>query len=212
MPKLESNCRLRKAVLVIYAIAFLLLHPAAARPHGSSDGSDDLIYSRNVGTESQVLVEVCRRPLPKWAGSRNWFRRFLNQVIIHHLHHSYISFVNEAFIPTLGASIYTMGIHPIDPANRNKQPLPDQATDSIDSGGECRPVMDATPEKMNQLATEIGTGVCYSCGKEYHNRVLSGCYNNSNTYVYDLIRGAGMTPPRLRGAPGYRRHHHCRPW
>jgi len=135
--------------------------------------------------------------------------KILNRLIVHHIHHSYISFGSDLFIPGLGASIRTVGIHPIAPGNRNKRPIPDQDTDR---GGQCKIVQDATPEEMKKLAEEIAADTCYSCGKDYHNRVMSGCYNNSNSYVYDLIRGAGMTPPPMGGAPGYRHHHACHLW
>jgi hypothetical protein len=93
--------------------------------------------------------------------------------------------------------------------NGNKEPILDQGTDNSDRGGACRVVKDATPEKVQRLAEEIATGACPSCGQDYHNRVLTGCFNNSNTYAYELVRGAGMTPPPMHGAPGYRRHHEC---
>lgn len=188
----------RRSLLLTATLAVVVgfLRPAAA--YCSSEDSPN-------GT-----VQVCRRPLPKWGASRNWLLKALNRLIVRHVHHSYINLVSGVFIPTLGAPVHTIAIHPVGPANTNKQPLPDQITDNVENGGDCQIVKDATPDKMQRLAEEISTGTCYSCGKEYHNRVLSGCYNNSNTYVFDLISGAGMSPPHLRGAPGYRHHHACR--
>ena len=161
----------------LIAISFLLsgvCHPAKPQslPRRSSD----------------VLVRVCNRPLPKWSGSRNWLLTVFNRIIVRHVHHSYISFDFDLFVPGLGGSIRTIGIHPVEPGNRNKQPIPDQDTDR---GGHCKAVQDVTTEKMDKLAAEIARDTCYSCGREYHNRVLSGCFNNSNSYVYDLISGAG---------------------
>lgn len=158
------------------------------------------------------LVRVCSRPLPRWAGSRNWLLKILNRLAVRHLHHSYISFASDVFIPSVGTSVRTLGIHPVGAGNRNKQPMLDQITDNLDNGGICKAVKDATPEKIKRLTDEIAADTCYSCSKNYHNRALSGCYNNSNTYVYDLIQGAGMTPPKMKGAPGYRHHHECHLW
>lgn len=155
------------------------------------------------------LVRVCRRPLPRWAGSKNWLLAGLNRLFVRHLHHSYISFTNDVLIPGTEGFVRTVGIHPVEAANNNKQPMLDQNTDNLDNGGDCKVVQDATPEKIQRLIQEIAADTCYSCGKNYHNRALSGCYNNSNSYVYDLIKEAGMTPPKMKGAPGYRHHHEC---
>ena len=158
---------------------------------------------------SDVQVRVCRRPLPRWAGSRNWLLVSLNRTVVRHLHHSYISFAHGVVIPGAGGLVHTVGIHPVRASNENKQPMLDQSTDNQDAGGECKAVKDATPEKIQRLVEKIAADTCYSCGNNYHNRALSGCYNNSNTYVYDLIEEAGMTPPKMKGAPGYRHHHTC---
>jgi len=158
---------------------------------------------------SDAVLRVCRRPLPRWAGEKNWLLAGLNRTVVRHLHHSYISFANGVFIPGAGGFVHTVGIHPVGASNENKQPMLDQSTDNLDAGGECKAVKDATPEKIQRLVAEIAADTCYSCGNNYHNRALSGCYNNSNTYVYDLIKEAGMTPPKMKGAPGYRRHHTC---
>jgi hypothetical protein len=154
-------------------------------------------------------LQVCCRPLPKWSSSRNWLLRALNVAIVDHIRHCYVDFPAGVVVPGLGAPVRTAGIHPWEPGNNNKQPVLDQVTDSFDRKGTCKQVKDATPEKIQLLAEEIAAGTCYSCGKNYHNRVLTCCFNNSNTYVYELIRGAGMTPPPMRAAPGYRRHHEC---
>jgi hypothetical protein len=195
----------------ILTIVVLLVQPVGSyslAPSAWRTDSEHALFVADSGGE-QLVLEVCSRPLPRWAGSRNIFLRIVNRLVFHHLHHTYIHFVSEVFIPTLGASVHTMGIHPIGPANTDKQPLPDQVTDEAENEGQCKIVKDATPEKVKRLTDEIAAGVCHSCGQEYHNRVLMGCYNNSNTYVYDLISGAGMTPPRLRGVPGYHHHRRC---
>jgi len=181
---------------------------AASSVSISGDQPSSKIDSPNA-IEPVALVRVCRRPLPRWAASRNFLLKVLNGLVVRHLHHSYIGFSEDVFIPSVGTYARTVGIHPVGAGNKNKQPMLDQNTDNIDSGGECKVVRDATPEKVKLLVEEISADTCYSCGPHYHNRALSGCYNNSNTYVYDLITGAGMTPPKMKGAPGYRRHHGC---
>lgn len=165
--------------------------------------------SGTVNSLNNPVVRVCRRPLPRWAGSRNLLLASLNRIAVRYLHHSYISFENGVFIPSAGGLVRTVGIHPVGASNRNKQPMLDQSTDNLDAGGECKVVKDSTPEKIQRLIEQIAADTCYSCGNNYHNRALTGCYNNSNTYVYDLIKEAGMTPPKMKGAPGYRGHHTC---
>jgi hypothetical protein len=154
-------------------------------------------------------LRVCCRPLPKWSGSKNLLLFGLNRMIVHQINHCYIDFGEAAMMPGMNASFQTSGIHPIRSHNDDKQPMPDQITDSLTRGGECRKVEDATPDKINLLREELAGGACNSCGANYHNHVISFCFNNSNTYVYDLIVGAGMMPPKMKRAPGYRRHHVC---
>lgn len=177
-----------------------------------------LVLGSAVATLAQTPVEaasvpappqVCCRPLPKWSGSKNLFLFALNKIIVTHLHHCYIDLGSPVTLPGVGSSVQTTGIHPIQPDNNDKQPIPDQITDALLRDGQCKNVEDATPEKIEQLKEELAGATCHSCGSNYHNHVISFCYNNSNTYVYDLISGAGMTPPKMHGAPGYRRHHAC---
>jgi hypothetical protein len=195
----------RRAILrILLALAFCI--PTATLTVAQQPA---LIEGSPVLNGSDVLVRVCRRPLPRWAGSRNWLLKSLNWLLVRRLHHSYISFSRGEFIPGAGGFVHTVGIHPLGAGNTNKQPMLDQTTDNQDSGGECKVVQDATAEKVHRLVEEIGADTCYSCGANYHNRALSGCYNNSNTYVYDLIQSAGMTPPKMMGSPGYRHHHKC---
>ncbi len=168
------------------------------------------MWAQNVAPpEGTPEVRVCCRPLPKWSASKNPLLIALNRTIVRHLHHCYIDMGDAGVLPEVGGAVQTSGIHPIRSDNDNKQPIPDQITDTLVSGGECRKVDGATPEKIDRLRDELAGETCNSCASHYHNRVLSLCYNNSNTYVYDLISGAGMTPPKMRGAPGYRPHHAC---
>jgi hypothetical protein len=154
-------------------------------------------------------LRVCCRPLPKWSSSRNPFLFALSKSIVSHLHHCYIDMGDVETLGDAGSSFQTSGIHPVVSDNDNKQPMPDQVTDTLVQGGECKKVEGATPDKISRLRDELAGGACNSCATDYHNRVISFCFNNSNTYVYDLISGAGMKPPKMGNAPGYRAHHAC---
>lgn len=196
----------RSVLIPLLALVFCIPGSGSDFPAHQSAGGVSL------SAEKEALVRVCSRPLPRWAGSKNWLLVGLNRLFVRHLHHSYVSFANGVFVPSAGGFVHTVGIHPVGASNNNKQPMLDQTTDNLDNGGQCKVVKDATPEKIQRLVEEIAADTCYSCGKNYHNRALSGCYNNSNSYVYDLIKEAGMTPPKMKGAPGYRHHHECHLW
>jgi hypothetical protein len=157
----------------------------------------------------EVHLQVCCRSLTKWGSSRNPLLRGLNLTIVSRLHHCYVDFPAGVIVPGFGAPVQTAGIHPLEANNVNKQPNLDQSADNSDRGGYCKPVKDATPEKIKLLAKEIAGGICNSCAENYRNRAFKNCFNNSNTYVYDLLSGAGMTPPQMKGAPGFRAHHDC---
>jgi hypothetical protein len=157
----------------------------------------------------EAQLQVCCRSLTKWGSSRNPVLRGLNITIVSRLHHCYVDFPAGVIVPGFGAPVQTAGIHPLEANNINKQPNLDQSADNSDRGGYCKPVKDATPEKIKLLAKEIAGGICNACAENYRNRALRNCFNNSNTYVYDLISGAGMTPPQMKGAPGFRAHHDC---
>ena len=182
--------------------------PAVVLFAGSIAAQSSAVLSPALATP-EAQLQVCCRSLTKWSASGNWVLRGLNLMIITHIHHCYVDFPAGVVVPGLGVPVQTAGIHPLEPGNNNKQPNLDQSADNSDRGGYCKPVKDATPEKIKRLVEEIAGGSCNSCGQDYHNRPLTGCFNNSNTYIYDLILGAGMTPPPMRGAPGYRRHRDC---
>jgi hypothetical protein len=190
---------------ILKPIAAVALTLAAVLPAAAQSAEAPL-----APTNSSEL-QVCCRSLTKWSSSRHWVLRGLNMTVVNHLHHCYVDFPAGVVVPGFGAPIQTAGIHPLEPGNNNKQPILDQSADNSDRGGYCKAVKDATPEKIARLADEISGGTCYSCGLNYHNRPFQGCFNNSNTYVFELVREAGMTPPPMRGAPGYRRHHECAP-
>ena len=165
-----------------------------------------VVFLLGCSAVSSAELQVCCRPLPKWYGSKNVMLWSLNRTVVSHLHHCFIDFGQDESHPFLAR---TSGIHPIRAGNHDKQPIPDQDTDVVIRGGKCKRVIDATAEKVTKLQQELEERKCNSCAGNYHNRVLTWCFNNSNTYVYDLISGAGMTPPHMWGAPGYRAHHNC---
>jgi hypothetical protein len=185
---------MKKAFAIIVVFSFQLAMFGQGVPAASAD---------------TPRLRVCCRPLPRWHSSRNPLLFALNRSIVTHLHHCYIDFGETTVLPEFGGSVQTSGIHPILSDNNDKQPIPDQITDTLIGGGECRNVEGATPEKIARLRDELAAGTCNSCASHYHNRVITFCFNNSNTYVYDLISDAGMKPPKMTGAPGYRSHHAC---
>ncbi|MBZ5524090.1 MAG: hypothetical protein LAP21_17785 [Acidobacteriia bacterium] len=142
---------------------------------------------------STSYPRVCCRPLRKFSHSRLPAARLLGLAA---------GGFDHCFIELQPG--YTTGIHPVEPRVANKQPVPDEETDSIAYGGECKKIEDATPEKMQRLQKEIDARTCYSCGRDYHNSAGTGYFNNSNTYVFDLLKGVGMTPPVFPHAPGYK--------
>jgi len=163
---------------VFFGICAMMLAPSAV--HAQAEASS--AYPR-----------VCCRPLRKFAHSRLPAARLLGLAA---------GGFDHCFIETRPG--FTTGIHPIEPHVANKQPVPNEETDSIAWGGECKKIEDATPEKMQRLQKEIDARICYSCGADYHNSAATGYFNNSNTYVFDLVKSAGMTPPAFPHAPGYK--------
>lgn len=152
-----------------------------------------LICHAQAEDSSSAFPRACCRPLYKLNHSRLPAVRLLGRAA-GNFHHCYIE-VRPGF---------TMGIHPIEPHAANKQPIPNEETDTTAYGGECKKIEDATPEKMERLQREMDSRRCFSCGTDYYNIGHSGRFNNSNTYVFDLLKGAGMTPPPFPYAPGYR--------
>src|SRR5260221_3052071 len=91
-------------------------------------------------------LRVCCRPLPKWSGAKNWFLLGLNRLVVTHLHHCYIELSDAGTVNRTTVYGQTSSIHPIRSGNDDKQAMPDQITDSLILGGECKNVEDATPE------------------------------------------------------------------
>jgi hypothetical protein len=139
-----------------------------------------------------AFPRVCCRPLYKFSHARLPIARLLGLAAGH---------LDHCFIETRPG--FTLGIHPVEPHAANKQPIPNEETDTTAYGGECKKIEDATPEKMQRLQQEMDARACYSCGRDYFNKAGIGSFNNSNTYVYDMLQGAGLTPPPFEHAPGY---------
>jgi hypothetical protein len=191
--------RSRNSLATIALASVFIAAPALAQSSPDASAPGDL--------------RVCCRPLIRWQNSTKWFLRLPNRVMVRRFNHCYIERTpvpdtsGAAGQPT--APTQTVGIHGYGPRQENQFPNQNDESDGLRQGGSCKRVKDATPEKIRDLEEEIRKGLCYSCGKEYHNRPDKACFNNSNTYIYDLIKGAGMTPPPMKNAPGYRAHHAC---
>lgn len=165
----------------------------------SSIGAAQTVPETAAGASSAAFPRVCCRPIYRFSHARFPLVRLLGVPA---------RIWNHCFIELQPG--YTIGIHPVESRAANKQPVPNQETDNIIYGGRCRKIEDATPGKIELLRQEIGGRACNSCGKDYHNKICAFCFNNSNTYVYDMLKAAGLKPPRFSRAPGYRLHHRCR--
>jgi RHS repeat-associated protein len=105
--------------------------------------------------------------------------------------------------PDGGQSTCTFGLHR---EKSNGDPYPGGArpvrNDLTDFGGNGADVADATPEKERLFAEQAMSDTsCPSCGWNY-----SALTTNSNYWVWDSLKKAGMTPPDFPGgrwSPGY---------
>ncbi len=52
------------------------------------------------------------------------------------------------------------------------------------------------------LDDDASSGNCPSCGTNYHNWWWRFAGYNSNTFVYNMLSGAGFTPPPEPRSPG----------
>jgi hypothetical protein len=78
------------------------------------------------------------------------------------------------------------------------------------SGGKCKPIpgTECQIQKLKRgMEAAVASGTCPSCGDNYKRFIMPDLTTidgfNSNTWVYNMILGAGMTPPSMGGAPGY---------
>ena len=84
--------------------------------------------------------------------------------------------------------------------------------DDRNSGGNCKDVPGTECQKnklIEGLERAVREGTCPSCGENYDAlragpdlvHLIDGY--NSNTFVYNMLLGAGMVPPGMGRAPGY---------
>ena len=74
------------------------------------------------------------------------------------------------------------------------------------SGGKCKdaPGVPCQVDKLKRgLDNDVNSGTCPSCGANYHNSWWRFAGYNSNTFVYNMVSGAGLTPPPEPLSPGY---------
>ena len=135
-----------------------------------------------------LRTRVCCRPLRNAV-----FGRFLG------FNHCYLVITSDDD----QLQYHTYGLHREDPGNvpypGGARPVPDDPTDV---GGTCAEVPDATPCKERKLVQQSMSDTnCFSCGSNY-----SVLLTNSNYWVWDALKKAGMTPPTFfegYWSPGY---------
>ncbi|MBX7223799.1 MAG: hypothetical protein K1Y36_28045 [Blastocatellia bacterium] len=159
-------------------------------PIGEDDGPNLYAYVQNSPSNftdpTGLKTYVCCRPLKVFFVG--WFFK-----------HCYILVVPDGGPPrnrdpqNPNDPVQTYGLHnkgggyesPNDPTDTTKNP-----------GKDCVEVPDWTPEKEGNLPN--CSCPCRACGDKY--KLLGP---NSNTYVSDLLKCAGMTPPPVKRSPGY---------
>jgi len=149
-------------------------------------------------------AQICCRPLRKLQALQ----------IFKIWHHCYIQFLYDD-----GRHPDTYGILP--PAKGGNPQIPrhsdgtngDDGNSDRDSGGKCKD-LPATPCQLNKLhqglQNDVDSGTCPSCGPNYHNWWWKFAGNNSNTFIFNMLEGAGITPPPEPRSPGY--NHAPGPW
>jgi RHS repeat-associated protein len=156
--------------------------------------------------EGLEKAEVCCRGLNRFSSSSGQGRfRPLG-----FLHHCYIQFLTDANVVT--DSYGVVG----NPGSTNNQiprhgngtfedltpgQDPQHPTADRNAGGKCKglPATSCQLQKLREgLDTAVRSGTCPSCGANYHR-----WSNNSNTFAYNMIAGAGIQPPGESWAPGY---------
>jgi RHS repeat-associated protein len=142
-------------------------------------------------------VQVCCRPLRK-----------LKPLLIFRIwHHCYIQFLDDS-----GNITDTYGVLPDRKGGKNQIPRhgngvnKDDGNPDRNSGGKCKdlPAAACQLNKLKQgLQNDVESGTCPSCGTDYHNWWWKFAGNNSNTFIFNMLQGAGITPPREPRSPGY---------
>ena len=135
-------------------------------------------------------VEVCCQPLKRFKGLVKVWK------------HCYIKILTDG-----GSTWHTYGILGDQASTKNQIPRRD---DPRNSSNDCKNVSgtDCQIRKlMDGLEASYWSGTCPSCGDDnYKAWVATDLVDffdgyNSNTYVYNMILGAGMTPPGEPRAP-----------
>jgi RHS repeat-associated protein len=134
-------------------------------------------------------VKVCRQRLAFGHG------------IIGFEHHTYIRVFNDDGTET------TYGILGNKGSRKNQIP---RRNDPRNKGKECKDVTKCDEKKIDKLIDgleqSVNSETCPSCGAAYRDFFFKGGWldgYNSNTYVFNMISGAGMTPPSEGASPGY---------
>ncbi len=173
---------------------------SSANLHDSAE--DKRIHWSDV--EGLDSVSVCCRPIVTYFPMRV-------------LHHCYIQ-IREA----ADGMDHTWGILRDADGSKNQIPRKDDGAilDSKgkvklqrNSGGKCSPVAggDGQIKKLKEgLQAAVNSETCPSCGKKYKLWIVRDVLHifdghNSNTWVYNMLLGAGMKPPRESAVPGYHR-------
>ena len=177
------------------------LDPTAGRflsedPEGFSAASDFYPYTGNdpvnwTDPEGLRKVKVCRQPLRAYGGTL----RFLC--------HTYIRVFNDDGTQT------TYGILGDEGTTKNQIPRRD---DPRNNGKHCKDVGNCDDSKIDKLINGLEQAVnsksCPSCGANYQAWIRTDLLHffdgyNSNTFTFNMIKGAGMKPPKEGRCPGY---------
>ena len=78
--------------------------------------------------------------------------------------------------------------------------------DPRNSGGKCKnaPGEQCAVDNLRKgLDDAVDSGTCPSCGSSYRNWWWRFAGYNSNTFVYNMVSNAGLTPPPEPRSPGY---------
>jgi hypothetical protein len=140
---------------------------------------------------SQVLV--CRQPLMFGGGILGFF------------HHTYIRIIND----DRNTPDTTYGILGDKGSRKNQIP---RKGDPRNNGKECKSPTNCDDKKIDKLIRGLeqsyDSQTCPSCGSAYRAWSVTDLLDpfdgyNSSSYVFNMISGAGMTPPPEGASPGY---------
>ena len=150
-------------------------------------GDDPLGWTDPLGFRR---VQVCRQPLKRLHG------------LIGFEGHTYIRIINDDDTETTYGILGDIG------STKNQRPRKD---DPRNAGRDCTDVHACEGQidtLVEALERAYQSGTCPSCGDNYRAWFAGDLANffdgyNSNTWVCNMIQGAGITPPSVTRAPGY---------